>query len=157
MASAGDARLDYQRDEIESIEFTKLLNVVRIDHSVGSAANFAGTGNKFGLTIQINDQVVFFSQVESTNSAPVIEALERIGMKSRLPGSRVILCIDNMPHSGCTALNTQLMTACRAEACTQDLFHVVKKEHEGISNTHELYTSGKVRKIRTTHLFFFSN
>lgn len=110
MASAGDARLDYQRDEIESIEFTKLLNVVRIDHSVGSAANFAGTGNKFGLTIQINDQVVFFSQVESTNSAPVIEALERIGMKSRLPGSRVILCIDNMPHSGCTALNTQLMT-----------------------------------------------
>jgi len=144
VACAGDARLDYQRDEIESIEFTKLYNVVRIDHSVGSTANFGGMGNNFGLTIRVNDQVVFFSQVESTNSAPVISALKCIGEKPRLPGSRVILCIDNMPHSGCTALNTQLIAACRAEACTQDLFHVVKKMCEGISNTHELYTSGQV-------------
>jgi len=97
------------------------------------------------LTIQINDQVVFFGLVDSTSSAIILKELKVIGDRPRKPGCRVILCIDNMPHSGVTPLIQQLLDAAKAEACTQDLFHVVKKENEGISNTHELNTSGRVR------------
>lgn len=144
VAEAGDVRLDHQLGEIEDVGFTKKFNVVRLDHSAGPVANFSGPAFKFSLTIQINDQVVYFGMVDSTSNVSVLRALRRIRNRFRLPGCRVIVSIDNMAHSGFTLALQELMDACDAEACTQDLFHVVKREHDGISNTHALYISGQV-------------
>ncbi len=140
---SSDSRLGFQIAEIFSAApLARGPVCISVDHSKTPSANF--DTDQYSLTIAINGVISHFEIVPSTGHEHIRKALQVIGLREREEGARVILFLDNVPHSGNTPLIQNYMEDARAEAVVQDIFHVVKKANEGLSVTDNFFKSGEV-------------
>ena len=118
-------------------------DVLSIDHCYELGSDFQQAWS-MTIALQNPSRIVYFRIVESTSFNHVLAALKVLAPRLRMRKSRLIICIDNVPHSGSSPMTDECCAAIGAEAVVQDLMHVVKTAQNGTDNTNEFNTSGKV-------------
>ncbi len=142
-----------QIDEIYNVG-VKEDGVVACDHSHTPAGDFSGDANSVSLTFTNDEgQILHFEIVPGTGNEAILNAAESIGQRPNVRGTKFVVSIDNMTHSGDTAFLRELMRRSGAVAVLQDLFHVYKKITSHLLNTHPDFKNGKVMIVQLQFVF----